>query len=492
MSILSLDFAALCIVTTLAVFLCPPRRRLNVLLIAGAVFLATQTPLSILCLLFSVAMTYGVALRIAAAILPGPRRVWLTLGILCNLGLLIVMKYLDFFVEGLLLIIPISPFTPRSFSEVGYPPLGLSFYTLVAAGYLIDVYRNPDSTEKHPMRFALFLSFFPSFVAGPIQRSTDLLQQLRSPPSYSPHRIVRGVRTIAFGLLQKLVIADRLAHVVESIYGNAASSGFALLFATYLFAIQIYYDFAGYTAIAVGIGRVLGFDLTENFRQPYAATSVADFWRRWHISLSSWFRDYLYIPLGGNRGGRARQCLNVLIVFAASGLWHGASATFLVWGLIHGIAIAGGIFTMNLRAYFYDIFRVNRYPQIHTLFQKIVTFHIILFSWIFFRADSLDHAASILRSIGSDLASLFSGAIIVPQAINMLTPSLFFSPTRYALVLLALLAAVLIGRARVSDAWRVWFMRQHAALRWAWYGFVLLMILMIGTFNTNVFIYSRF
>lgn len=494
MSILSLDFAALSIVTTVAVFLCPLRWRLWILLLAGAIFIATQKPVHILCLLFSIALTYSIALRIAQTKSSRYRRAWLILGILCNIGLLVLMKYLHFFAESIAWILPTStiPHPQSHISSSPYPPVGISFYTLVAVGYLIDVYRNPLTAEQRLPRFALFLSFFPSFVAGPIQRSTDLLAQLQRAPSFDADRIVRGIRMIVFGLLQKMVIADRLAQVVDSIYGNAAASGFALLFATYLFALQIYYDFAGYTAIAIGIGRILGFNLTENFRQPYAATSVADFWRRWHISLSLWFRDYLYIPLGGSRSGKARQCLNVLVVFAASGLWHGASSTFLVWGLIHGIAIALGILTKNLRGYLYYIFHVDRYPRVHMLFRQIVTFHVILFSWVFFRADSLSHATAILRSIGADLLSLLHGTISLPQAINILTPSLFFSPIRYALVLCALVAAALIGRARSSEAWHSRFMNQHTALRWTWYGLILLMILMIGTFNTNVFIYSRF
>ncbi|MDD3429328.1 MAG: MBOAT family protein, partial [Oscillospiraceae bacterium] len=280
-------------------------------------------------------------------------------------------------------------------------PVGISFYTFQALGYTVDVYRGDVEAEKSFVRYALFVSFFPQLVAGPIERSKNLLHQLKTPHPLTWLRLKRGFLLMLWGFFQKLVIADRVALLVNTVYGSwAQQPGSALLLATAFFAVQIYCDFAAYSNIATGAARMLGIDLMQNFRQPYLATGVADFWRRWHISLSTWFRDYLYIPLGGNRKGTARKYFNIAVVFLASGLWHGASWTFVVWGALHA-----------LYQILEDVFlRPNHQAQPQKSFlpirivQTAVTFCFINIAWVFFRAATVSDGFAIIKKIFSDMS----------------------------------------------------------------------------------------
>ena len=274
-------------------------------------------------------------------------------------------------------------------------PVGISFYTFQALGYIIDVYRGDTKTEKNLLRYALFVSFFPQLVAGPIERSRNLLTQVQHAHEkklWNAERVTQGAILMVWGFFLKMVISDRAAIFVDAVWDNYASFGrVSLLLATLAFTLQIYCDFGGYSMIAIGAAKILGFDLMENFNTPYLATSIRDFWARWHISLSTWFRDYLYIPLGGNRKGEGRRRLNLLITFLVSGLWHGADWSFVLWGGIHGVG-------QLIEDFFIRGYREPRHPsKIKTLIRWGATLLFVNFAWIFFRAPNIAAALDFLK-----------------------------------------------------------------------------------------------
>ena len=328
------------------------------------------------------------------------RRTVLWTSLLINLAILFFFKYFNFAIDSLnaLLIHVGFQFNRPAFDVL--LPVGISFYTFQALGYTIDVYRGDIYAEKDFFRYALFVSFFPQLVAGPIERSKNLLKQLAVPKSFSYDNFREGLLLMLWGFFLKIVIADRLAILVDTVYGPDYQNfgGFVVIVATLFFAVQIYCDFGGYSSIAMGAAKMLGVDLMENFNTPYLSLSTAEFWRRWHISLSSWFRDYVYIPLGGNRKGQARKYLNLMITFGASGLWHGANWTFVVWGLLNGLYQIIGSLLMPLRRSFVRLFGLNENSLGHRALRILFTFGLITVSWVFFRASSISMALSMLRS----------------------------------------------------------------------------------------------
>ena len=276
-----------------------------------------------------------------------------------------------------------------------FVPLGISFYMLQAIGYVVDVYRGEIESEKNPVKYALFVNFFPTVMSGPIQRGTGLLQQIKEGRDFDYSKVHSGLYCLLKGYLLKLVIANQLGSMVDYAYDSYESMpGATLLWATVLYAIQLYFDFAGYSALAIGSAKILGFDLEENFKQPYFATSVKDFWKRWHISLSSWLKDYVYIPLGGNRKGKFRTYINLLITFLVSGLWHGSGLNFLVWGALHGIYQIVETIVFKKRE--------KKSGLMRRVSQGLVTFALVDFAWLFFRAGSLTQAVNILHRIFFD------------------------------------------------------------------------------------------
>lgn len=324
------------------------------------------------------------------------------LSFLSNLGILFYFKYINFAVETLTEIMAGFNVDLHIPAVDVLLPVGISFYTFQALSYTMDVYRDEIYAEKNFFRYALFVSFFPQLVAGPIERSKNLLKQLAVPKKFSYERAREGLLIMLWGYFLKLVLADRIALFVDTVYGSyAAFPGFYLIVATILFAVQIYCDFAGYSTIAMGSAKILGIDLMENFDAPYLSVSVAEFWRKWHISLTSWFKDYLYIPLGGSRKGKYRKYFNKLIVFLVSGLWHGASISFVVWGGINGLYQIIGEMLQPLRDSFVGQFKLNRDSLGHRLFSMIITFILVDFAWIFFRAATFEDAVEIIKSISS-------------------------------------------------------------------------------------------
>jgi len=331
--------------------------------------------------------------------------------VVLNLSVLIFFKYLDFFsksISELLATIGIQ-IVPKAFDIV--LPIGISFYVFQSLGYVVDVYRGEIYAEKNFLRYALFVSFFPQLVAGPIERSKNLLKRLAKPIEFEFENFRDGIFLMLWGYFLKLVLADRISIFVDEVYGNwHIYSGYYLIVATGLFAFQIYCDFAGYSTIAMGAARILGVTLTDNFDAPYISSSISSFWRKWHISLTTWFRDYLYIPMGGNR---RRANLNKLIVFLASGLWHGADFSYVVWGGLNGVylVIEGKIKRILPRLD--KVFHVNHQKACNRMLRGIFVFAMVDLSWIFFRASSVQEAIDIIKQIlvANNRWILFDGSL---------------------------------------------------------------------------------
>ncbi|WP_026498273.1 MBOAT family O-acyltransferase [Butyrivibrio sp. WCD2001] len=288
-----------------------------------------------------------------------------------------------------LLVLALSKYTGLTFLSAA----GMSFFMFMAIGYLVDVYRGDLYAEKNFLLLSLFISFFPQVTSGPIERAGHMLRQFRTPQNFSYDRMRDGLLQMMWGYFMKMVIADRCAILVSSIYADPVKyAGTATLIASILYTFEIYCDFGGYSNIAIGCAKVLGFDLMKNFDAPYTSATVQEFWRRWHISLSSWFKDYLYIPLGGNRKGTVRKYINILIVFVLSGLWHGATYTFAIWGLLHGIYQVLGHVLKPLRDRLCDTFNVVRNSFSHRLLKTLITFMLVNIAWIFFRVQDFASA----------------------------------------------------------------------------------------------------
>ena len=393
-----------------AYFLAPFRYRWVLLLVASYFFYAWWDPRFLVLIGVSTLIDYFAALLMGSVKRRELRTAFLFLSLFSNLGLLFTFKYLGFATElfaGLVGLFGVEYSPP----DLGILlPVGISFYTFQKLSYTIEVFRGTHSPERHLGIFALYVSFFPQLVAGPIERSTRLLPQFFNEHSFDYDRIVSGLRLMAWGMFKKVVIADRLSLLVALVYQpDAHGSGPLVVLGTICFAFQIYCDFSGYTDIAIGASRVLGFNLVANFDRPYHARSIPEFWQRWHISLSTWFRDYLYIPLGGNRVRTARWIFNILAVFVVSGLWHGAQWTFVLWGAIHGFFYLLTVAIGNGRKG-----RKRDERGLRGLPGVAITFTIVCFAWIFFRAETLEHAFDLIHNLGMGWGVLASSTAISP------------------------------------------------------------------------------
>lgn len=330
------------------------------------------------------------------------RKKYLYLSLLVNLGLLFSFKYLYFFTDSLN-----TAFTAIN-TDYKVPliklllPVGISFYTFQTLSYTIDVYRGVTQAERHFGRFALYVSYWPQLVAGPIERSNRLLPQLKLNTNFDSQRIIHGLVQMAYGFFKKIVVADRLAVYVNVVFADVENfSTIPLIIAAVFFSFQIYADFSGYSDIAIGASRIMGVELMDNFRRPYLSRSISEFWKRWHISLSSWFRDYVYIPLGGNRTLKWRWYYNLFITFLVSGLWHGANWTFVVWGALHGFYLIAAIWLDSLKKKLKTIFTWKEKSWYDKIQQQLITYILVVLGWIFFRAESITSAGLYLKKIAS-------------------------------------------------------------------------------------------
>lgn len=392
----SFEFLAFFVAFLVLFFGLPQRTQPILLLIASYVFYMSWRPSFGLLLALTTAVDYTTALMMARSRTEGGRKAAMILALSINLGILATVKYLDFLIANLIGAAGLFGYVIPDYALGLALPLGISFYTFQSVGYTLDVYYRKVEAERDFLTYAQYVSFFPQLIAGPIERAGHMLPQFRAAHRLSFPDLSAGLFLIGYGLFKKMCIADVVSPVVNGIYANPEQySGSYQLLAVVLFAIQIYCDFSGYSDIARGTARIMGFDLMINFRQPYFASSLNEFWRCWHISLSSWFRDYLFIPLGGSRGSERTTARNLMIVFAVSGIWHGAAWTFAAWGVLHGIGLVlERAFTRTVRPELWLGAPARR------LLGWVWMITIVLAGWVFFRSTSLANAFIAIRSLG--------------------------------------------------------------------------------------------
>jgi alginate O-acetyltransferase complex protein AlgI len=425
-------------------------------------------------IIFSSIVDYSIGLILKKEKRQKKRRLLLTTSICVNIGFLGFFKYYNFFVESFI----------DAFSFIGFHlsastlniilPVGISFYTFQTLSYTIDVYNRKLEPTKDIVAFFAFVSFFPQLVAGPIERATNLLPQFYKKRTFCYKNAVNGFRQVLWGFFKKVVIADNCAKYANQIFnGSDDYSGSTLLIGAFFFAFQIYGDFSGYSDIAIGISRFFGFNLKQNFAFPYFSRDIAEFWRRWHISLSTWFRDYLYIPLGGSRGSMNKKIRNVFIIFLVSGFWHGANWTFIVWGALNAMYFLPLLLAKKNRVNTNIVAEGLYFPKLKELLQMLITFFITLIAWIFFRADTVSHAFSYLQGMLNH--SLFSIPMVLPTTILGLIG--FFLGIEW------------LGRQDQFALERIDFVNKP--IRWSFY-IILILLMFLFTGEDQVFIYFQF
>ena len=395
--------------------------------------------------------------------------------LLVNIGTLIVFKYLGFFVESFVGLLNVFGLHVNTLTLNLILPLGISYYTFQMLGYTIDVYRKQFPATRDLLSFLIFTGFFPKLVAGPIERASNLLPQIQREREFNTAQARDALRQMLWGFFKKVVIADNLAAPVDEIFTHYASlSGATLLAGAFFFAIQIYCDFSGYSDMAIGTGHLFGIDLMRNFAYPYFSRDIGEFWRRWHISLSTWFRDYVFFPLGWLRRGKARGIRNVIITFTLSGLWHGANWTFISWGFLNGLYFVPQIIKGGQKRQSAIVAQGKLWPSLIELQQMIATFSIVLLAWVFFRAGSLSHAFAYIFRIPR---SAFSGAT-----------------TKFPLTLLisVCLALLLVEWFQRNKAHALEIAHLPIVLRWLTYYTIVTLIFWYGITGNVPFIYVKF
>lgn len=465
-------------IVCLVYFILPKKLKRVFLLLASYFFYSCWNLKYSLLMLFSTVATYGTAIAMDMVEAKKKKKLYLGLCFFVNLAILFVFKYYSFTVNFINKILGIAALSIDMPVIDVLLPVGISFYTFQALGYIVDVYRGEIKAERNFINYALFVSFFPQLVAGPIERSKNLLTQIDNLGHRRYENLSKGLLYILWGFFLKLVIADRAAIFVNQVFDSY--QGYSYIFLCYgalLFAVQIYCDFYSYSIIAKGSAKVLGYDLMDNFRAPYLSKSITEFWRRWHISLSTWFKDYLYIPLGGNRKGAFRKHLNVLIVFLVSGLWHGANYTFVLWGLIHGI------FNI-LEDSFKGITKGIRDNFIYRNIRRLITFVVAVLSFVIFRSKNIGAAKAYLLGILKGQAGTMDASIAFP-----------YEDTVILLIAIAILVVVdilIYNKVKLADN----IERRSLLIRWPIYIFLLIATLIFGIYGPGYseaqFIYFQF
>lgn len=498
----SIEFLLFFPTVVLLYYAIPGKWRMYWILLISYLFYMNWNPAYALLLLFSTGVTFAFGLLIGKA-RPKERaaeengqtvrhwsKVYVAVSFVINLALLLFFKYFDFTVDNINAVrgwLGMAPVTPRFDVML---PVGISFYIFQALSYVVDVYRGDVRTERNFFKYATFVSFFPKLVEGPIERSTNLLAQFDEPHPLNYDNIRDGLLRMIWGFFLKIVIADRAAVLVNQVFNYSAYyEGPVVALAAVLFGLQVYGDFAGYSLIALGAAQVMGFRLMRNFTRPYFAVSVSDFWRRWHISLSTWFRDYLYIPLGGNRKGTVRKYLNQMIVMLVSGLWHGAAWTYIIWGGLNGLYQVVAGLTKPFRRRMLKKTGLRTSSASFRIGQSLITFALIDFAWIFFRANSIQDAFQLIGSLfhGWSWNVFFDGTFL----------RLGFTQADYLVLLCSLavlLAVSLMQENGISVLETV--KRQQVWLRWGLYLAALFVVLIFGIygpgFAASSFIYLQF
>ena len=472
----SVSFLIFFPIVTIGFFLLPHKFRWQWLLAASCFFYMCFVPYYIVILAGTIVVDYFAGIQIEKTT-GRKKKAWLYFSIITTCAILFVFKYYNFFTTNVNELAKALHWNYSIDTLKLILPIGLSFHTFQSLSYVIEVYRGNQKSEHHFGIYSLYVMFYPQLVAGPIERPQNLLWQFRKEHYFEYDRVKKGLFLILWGLFKKIAIADRVAPFVNSVYDNPQHyHGISIWIATFFFAIQIYCDFSGYSDIAIGTARVMGFDLMKNFNAPYFSLNISEFWRRWHISLSTWFKDYVYISLGGNRKGKARHALNLFITFMLSGLWHGAAWTFIIWGAFHGLGLVILIYTKKIRDKISSLMPAAFYNVLAGLF----TFAFVCFGWIFFRAKNVHLALEIIkngfkRGKFSELDSAaFTSYILLFVLVTCIS----------------LLVADYMGT-KVEDKESV-VLSRRPIVRWGIYIAIIAIIAIIGNFGNNQFIYFQF
>ena len=475
----SLQFAVFFPLVAALYFLVSQRLRTPLLLAASCFFYMAFIPAYILILAITILIDYTAGIYLERTH-GRARRALLVTSIVATCAVLFVFKYFNFFTETLVGFASLAGWNITSPALGIILPIGLSFHTFQSLSYVIEVYRGRQKAESNLVTYATYVMFFPQLVAGPIERPQNLLHQFYEHHSFDYYRVTSGLKRIAWGLFKKVVIADRLALYVNDVYAAPHHfNGLQLTLATVFFAYQIYCDFSGYSDIAIGSARVLGFKLMDNFAIPYSSRSIAEFWRRWHISLSTWFRDYVYRPLGGNRVSPARHSFNLLATFGISGLWHGANWTYVVWGLLNGLYLVFGLISKPIRDRVFGAINISEAHWLRRFVGIPVTFSLICFGWMIFRSHSLSDAAYIMTHFWRDWNF---GEIRTEQFLLRQIP--------VAIVSIVFLEVAQWLHPRISLSGLL--SRCVLPVRWAAYASFALIVVLFGVYRQNQFIYFQF
>jgi D-alanyl-lipoteichoic acid acyltransferase DltB (MBOAT superfamily) len=472
----SLQFCIFFILVTALYFLIPHKFRWLLLLAASCYFYMVFVPVYILILGFTIVVDYFAGIYIEKS-QGRKRKLFLTASLIANIGVLAVFKYYNFINHNITALLHGFNWTnPIPYLSI-LLPVGLSFHTFQAMSYTIEVYRGNQPAERNFGIYSLYVMFYPQLVAGPIERPQNLLHQFYEKHSFDYQRVSDGLKMMLWGLFKKLVIADRLAIYVNSVYGHPdRHTGISLLVATIFFSFQIYCDFSAYSEIAIGAAKVMGFKLMTNFNRPYFSKSIAEFWKRWHISLSTWFKDYLYISLGGNKVSIPRWYFNLFFVFLVSGLWHGANWTFIIWGALNGFYLVAALLTKPLTDKIVKATGLSKAPGLNNFFQILFTFLLTSFAWIFFRANTVSDAFLIIKKIAA-----FKGPLFLENASILI----------YCLFGILFLLAAEFKKEYYKDSFSL-LNNQNRLVRHLAYATLILLILVIGVFDGGQFIYFQF
>ena len=472
----SFHFIYFFIIVTSLYFALPHRQRWLLLLLSSCYFYMAFVPIYILILGFTIVVDYFAGIYIENA--HGKRRkLFLIYSLVANIGILCIFKYYNFINTNFsYLLHGFGVSNPIPYLSI-LLPIGLSFHTFQAMSYTIEVYRGNQKAERHFGIYALYVMFFPQLVTGPIERPQNLLHQFTEKHHFDNNRVFEGLKLMIWGLFKKLVIADRLGIYVNGAYNYVdQQDGMTLLLATIFFSFQVYCDFSGYSDIAIGTAKVLGFDLMTNFRRPIFAKSTGEFWKRWHISLSTWFKDYLYFPMGGNKGSVPRWYFNLMVVFLISGLWHEANWTYIIWGGINGFYLVFAIMTKKYREKFNTLTGIKKLPRLHLFFQIIITFLLITFSRIFFRSQTVEDAITVIKKILTFKGSIFNDGTAI---------------LLYSFFAISFLLAVEFKK----EFYKGSFTLSHHTNFWvrnSYYSLLVILIILFGVFDGGQFIYFQF
>lgn len=484
----SLHFLVFFIFVTTTYFAIPHKYRWILLLASSCYFYMAFVPIYILILGFTIVVDYFAGIYIENA--EGKKKkLFLVASLVANIGVLFVFKYYNFLNDNLTALMN-GLGCRNSLPMLSILlPIGLSFHTFQAMSYTIEIYRGHQKAERHFGIYSLYVMFYPQLVAGPIERPQNLLHQFHEKHSFDYQRVTDGLKLMAWGLFKKVVIADRLAIAVDKAYRNPFEyQGLSLILATIFFSFEIFCDFSAYSDMAIGAAQVMGFKLMKNFDRPYLSKSIHEFWKRWHISLSTWFKDYLYITIGGNRVSVSRWYLNLFIVFLVSGLWHGANWTFIIWGSLHGFYLVFALITQKARNKIATSIGLTKMKRLYTALQIATTFALTAFAWIFFRAESVEKAFAIIKYSFVGLVPDISKLLHL-KAVHL---KLGLSEKDFYIGILAILFMEGIHLMQNKHKVGAWINSKPAYFRWTTYYLVLLTIILFGVYENRQFIYFQF